>query len=77
MKETNVWEKLEVDFLIKINKMYDYLGPGGFDVFKKRVVRELKEHAESYDDAKKIFENIQSDIYNDGLDYPKGFLMSK
>ena len=77
MKETYVWEKLEVDFLTKINTMYDYLGSGGFDVFKKRVINELKEFAESYNDAKEIFENIQNDIYDNGLESPKGFLLSK
>lgn len=77
MKETYVWEKLEVDFLTKINTMYDYLGSGGFDIFKKRVINELKEFAESYNDAKEIFENIQNDIYDNGLESPKGFLLSK
>ena len=66
-----MWKKLEIDFIVKINKTYDYLGPSGFEIFKKRVINELKEYAESYHDAKKIFENIQSDVYNKGLESPK------
>lgn len=75
MNETDLWKKLEIDFTNKINIMYDYLGSSGFNVFKTKVMNELK-NIESYNDAKKIFENIQSYIYDHGIDNSK-VLLSK